>query len=153
MPDLPRLFHYNQWANREALASVRAAAPPPPRSLRFMGHIVGAETLWHARLTGAGAPMAVWPDLGLGQIETWLGDLDRIWAAYLGRVVPTKLGERISYTNTKGESFASTVEDVLTHVVMHSAYHRGQIAADVRAAGHQPAYTDFIHAVRTGRVP
>jgi uncharacterized damage-inducible protein DinB len=37
-------------------------------------------------------------------------------------------------------------------VVIHSAYHRGQIAADVRAAGHEPAYTDFIHATRTGRV-
>ena len=31
------------------------------------------------------------------------------------------------------------------HVIMHSAYHRGQIAADVRAAGLTPAYTDFIH--------
>jgi uncharacterized damage-inducible protein DinB len=34
------------------------------------------------------------------------------------------------------------------HVIMHSAYHRGQIAADTRAAGFTPAYTDFIHAIR-----
>jgi uncharacterized damage-inducible protein DinB len=33
---------------------------------------------------------------------------------------------------------------------MHSAYHRGQVALEMRAAGHQPAYTDFIHAVRQG---
>ncbi len=152
MPDLTRLFHYNRWANHEALASVSAAAAPPPRSLRLMGHIVGAEALWHARLVGAGAPMAVWPDLGLKQMETWLGDLDGMWRTYLARVVPARLGERISYTNTKGEPFVSTVEDILTHVVLHSAYHRGQIAADVRAAGHQPANTDFSHAARTGRI-
>ena len=42
------------------------------------------------------------------------------------------------------------MRDILTHVTMHSAYHRGQIAADVRVAGFTPAYTDFIHAVRTG---
>lgn len=114
-----------------------------------MGHIVGAETLWHARLTGARAPLAVWPDLAPGQVETWVADLDGMWTRYLEGA---RLEESVSYTNTKGDAFSSTVEDVLTHVVMHSAYHRGQIAADVRAAGHEPAYTDFIHATRTGRI-
>ncbi|HTT69199.1 MAG TPA: DinB family protein [Gemmatimonadales bacterium] len=152
MPDLKRLFHYDQWANREALGSVRAIPSPPARSLKLIGHIVGAEALWHARLTGAQAPLPVWPDLAPGQVETWLGDLDRQWRKYLEQVVPERLGERVAYTNSRGEAFTSTVDDVLTHVVVHSAYHRGQIAADVRAAGHQPAYTDFIHAARTGRI-
>ena len=53
-------------------------------------------------------------------------------------------------TNSKGEPWTSRVEDILLHVVMHSAYHRGQIASDVRASGHTPAYTDFIHCVRQG---
>jgi uncharacterized damage-inducible protein DinB len=35
---------------------------------------------------------------------------------------------------------------------MHSAYHRGQAALEMRAAGIQPAYTDFIHGVRQGFV-
>lgn len=152
MPDLDRLFRYDAWANREALASLRAA-PAPPRGLKLMGHIVGAEALWHARLTGARAPLPVWPDLRAGQIGTWLDDLAGTWTGFLAGALPARLGERIAYTNTKGDAFTSTVEDVLTHVVMHSAYHRGQIAADVRAAGHEPAYTDFIHAVRTGRLP
>ena len=39
-----------------------------------------------------------------------------------------------------------------THVVIHSAYHRGQIASDVRASGGVPAYTDYIHAVRQGLI-
>jgi DinB family len=38
------------------------------------------------------------------------------------------------------------------HVVMHGTYHRGQIAAEVRAAGGAPEYTDFIHAVRAAAV-
>jgi uncharacterized damage-inducible protein DinB len=41
---------------------------------------------------------------------------------------------------------------VLTHVVMHSAYHRGQIATHMRASGQTPAYTDFIHGVRQGLI-
>jgi uncharacterized damage-inducible protein DinB len=37
-------------------------------------------------------------------------------------------------------------------VVMHSAYHRGQIASHMRESGQTPAYTDFIHAMRQGFV-
>jgi len=44
------------------------------------------------------------------------------------------------------------VGDILTHVLLHSAYHRGQIAVDLRAAGLTPAYTDYIHAVRQGKI-
>jgi uncharacterized damage-inducible protein DinB len=56
----------------------------------------------------------------------------------------------VHYKNSKGEPWTSNVADVIQHVVFHSAYHRGQIASDVRAAGKEPAYTDFIHAVRNG---
>jgi uncharacterized damage-inducible protein DinB len=58
----------------------------------------------------------------------------------------------VSYKNSKGEPWSSAEEDVLMHVVMHSAYHRGQIATDMRANGFTPAYTDFIHAIRQGLV-
>ena len=77
MPDLHRLFAYNDWANRETLAS------------------------------------------------------------------------QIRYTNTQGQAWTNTVEDI---PVMHSAYHRAQVAAELRATGHEPANTDFIHAVRQGFV-
>jgi uncharacterized damage-inducible protein DinB len=33
---------------------------------------------------------------------------------------------------------------------MHSQYHRGQIALVLRESGAEPAYTDYIQAVRTG---
>lgn len=50
--------------------------------------------------------------------------------------------------NSLGEDWTSTVGDILTHVAMHGAYHRAQIAAAIRESGRTPAYTDFIHAVR-----
>jgi uncharacterized damage-inducible protein DinB len=61
---------------------------------------------------------------------------------------PGALSQSVSYTNSKGEAWSSTVQEILTHLVIHSAYHRGQIASDLRAAGQEPAYTDYIHAVR-----
>jgi uncharacterized damage-inducible protein DinB len=148
---LNRLFVYDAWANREALGSLKNAGTPPPRALKFMAHIIAAEWLWFYRLQMNQAKLQslpVWPDLTLGQCETQIANLAQPWRDYLAGLTSPKLSTPISYTNTKGESFTNTVEDILQHVIMHSAYHRGQIATDLRSAGFTPAYTDFIHAVR-----
>ncbi|MBI4551342.1 MAG: DinB family protein [Candidatus Latescibacteria bacterium] len=149
---LYRLFAYDTWANRETLASLNRAGTPPVRSLRWMGHIIAAEWLWLGRLKQERSPIAVWPDLALADCDTHLTDLQRHWQDYLHGLAPDALAQRIAYTNTQGESWANTVEDILLHIVMHSTYHRGQIAADLRPAGQTPAYTDFIHAIRRGFV-
>jgi uncharacterized damage-inducible protein DinB len=148
---LERLLRYDIWANGQTLDSLRQA-PPPARSLKWMGHIVGAECLWLARLRQEPSPLPVWPDLPVEACAARLDELSGMWHEYLADVGSGRLDERVTYTNSKGEEWTSTAEDILTHVTVHSAYHRGQIASDLRAAGQTPAYTDFIHAVRQGFV-
>jgi uncharacterized damage-inducible protein DinB len=146
---LRRLLQYDAWANRETVESLQGR--PPERSLRWMAHIVGAEYLWLARLKGESAPLAVWPELGIDACHDKVTDLARLWPEFL-EAHRDSLGDTVSYTNTKGEAWTNTVEEILTHVPVHSAYHRGQIASDVRGAGMTPALTDYIHAVRRGFV-
>jgi uncharacterized damage-inducible protein DinB len=145
-PLLQKLLRYDDWANRETLGSL--IRNPPPKSLRWMAHIVGAELLWLARLRNAPPIMAVWPDLDLDGCSEGLDEASRQWSEYLPTGGGLQPSDSVSYTNSKGEPWTSTVEDILIHVTIHSAYHRGQIAADVRSAGREPAYTDYIHAVR-----
>lgn len=147
---LNRLFAWDQWANRESLASLKGCDPAPPRSLRFLAHIIAAERLWLARMKQEPQPMAVWPELSLRECEAELQKLTALWEQYLAGLGPDGLEQAVRYTNSKGEPWTNRVEDVLLHVVTHSAYHRGQIAADVRGSGQTPAYTDFIHCVRQG---
>ena len=151
MIHLSRLLRYDIWANGETLDSLRQG-PPPARSLKWMGHIVGAEYLWLARLREEPAPLPVWPDLAVEQCAAHLGELSGMWHEYLADAGANRVAQRVTYTNSKGEEWTSAVEDILTHVTIHSAYHRGQIASDLRAAGQIPAYTDFIHAVRLGLI-
>jgi len=148
---LSRLLRYDIWANGETLDSLRQG-PPPARSLKWMGHIVGAEYLWLARLREEPAPLPVWPDLAVEQCAAHLGELSGMWHEYLADAGANRVAQRVTYTNSKGEEWTSAVEDILNHVTIHSAYHRGQIASDLRAAGQAPAYTDFIHAVRLGLI-
>jgi uncharacterized damage-inducible protein DinB len=147
-----RLFQYNTWANGECAVAVGAGGAPA-LALRVLGHIVGAEHLWLARLRDTRPALAVWPALTVERCATECAALGTAWAAFIESAAPARLGDVVSYVNSKGEPWRSTVGDILTHVVLHSAYHRGQIASHVRAAGAEPAYTDFIHATRTGLVP
>jgi uncharacterized damage-inducible protein DinB len=149
---LQRLFAYDEWANREALNAIRSASPAPARSLGLLGHIFSAERLWLERLTGQKQSLPVWPTLTIEQCEAQAAELPALWKQYLAASTEASLARTVSYKNSKGEPWDSRAEDVLLHIVMHSAYHRGQIATDLRASGATPAYTDFIHAVRHGRI-
>lgn len=147
-----RLFVYDAWANREVLASLESVKDPPTRSVKLLAHIFSAERLWLERLLLQKQTNPVWPDFTLERCKLQAAELPGLWKSYLASMNESALARSLTYKNTKGENFTSQKQDILLHVVMHSAYHRGQIAADMRAAGFTPAYTDFIHAVRQGFV-
>ena len=125
---------------------------PPPRSVRLLAHIVSAERLWLERLRLQKQTYPVWPDFSLEQCKLEIEELPKLWKQYLVSLKEDGLSRSLTYKNSKGESWTSQKQDILMHVILHSAYHRGQIATDMRAAGFTPAYTDFIHALRQGLV-
>jgi uncharacterized damage-inducible protein DinB len=147
---LRRQFAYDEWANREVLAAIRAAGSVNERSLQLMAHIVAAERVWLERLKQVPQSVPVWPKPDLEQCEAQAAELGGLWLEFLDLITAGDVSQSISYKNSKGEEWTSTIVDILTHVVMHSAYHRGQIASHMRTIGQTPAYTDFIHGVRRG---
>jgi uncharacterized damage-inducible protein DinB len=147
---LRRQFSYNEWANREVLTQMRAQGADS-RSLQLMAHILAAERLWLERMKQQPQSLPVWPKTGLEQCETQAEEMARLWNGYLDQL-KDDFSETISYKNTKGEIWSNTILDILSHVILHSAYHRGQIASHMREAGQMPAFTDFIHGVRQGLV-
>lgn len=149
---LRREFTYDAWANQQTLAAIEAAGGGNERSLQLMSHLLAAERVWLDRLKQVPQSVVVWPEPNLAWCQSEAAELSRSWHEYLDLVTAGDVSQTISYKNSKGESWTSTIVDVLTHVVMHSAYHRGQIASHMRAMGQTPAYTDFIHGVRQGLV-
>ncbi len=146
-----RLFKYDHWANRECLSALTAGSHPP-KVLRLIAHTVSAQKLWLERLRQVPQSVAVWPAATIEECAALADEMLLAWKNYLNELSPADLERKITYRNSKGESWSSRVDDILTHVLMHSAYHRGQAALEMRAAGLQPAYTDFIHGVRQGFV-
>jgi uncharacterized damage-inducible protein DinB len=144
-----RMFAYDHWANRECLS----VSNLPANALRLMAHILFAEKLWLERLCKQPQSMPVWPDSPIQDCVRLCDEMSLAWEKHLDGLAPGGTDQTIDYRNSKGELWSSRVGDVLTHVLFHSAYHRGQVALEVRSAGAQPAYTDFIHGVRNGLVP
>jgi len=146
-----RLLEHDGWANVAALVALRGG-PAPAKAVAWLSHIIGAERLWIARIRQEPSAMPVWPDFDLETCAAELTDLQGEWMRCLEALDDEALEDGVAYRNSKGEFWTSTVTDILMHVVLHAAYHRGQIAAAIREAGGTPAYTDYIHAVRSGLI-
>jgi uncharacterized damage-inducible protein DinB len=147
-----KMFKYDRWANHECLNALRTAAVQPPQVLRLLSHTLAAQKLWLERLQRIPQSVAVWPSSTIEDCAALADEMLTAWIKYLAELPAGGFETEIDYRNSKGEPWSSRVEDIITHVLMHSAYHRGQAALEMRASGLQPAYTDFIHGVREGFV-
>lgn len=145
--NFPRLFNYDAWANRASIAAL--PDPPPARAIAVLGHLAGSHRTWLSRITGRPSPLVVWPSLTRDECAAELARDAAEWNAYLA--TNPDLASRLQYTNQEGERISVSIDEVLTHVLMHSAYHRGQLAMQTRDAGATPAPTDFVFAARTGQ--
>lgn len=146
---LSRLYAFDYWANQEILRSLQAMEKVPDRAAAILAHIAAAQRLWWERVQSAPQSVKVWPSWSLKETEQQLASLRQKWQDIIGF---DDMRREVAYTNTKGERFTSSVRDITTHVILHGVYHRGQIALLTRQHGGEPAYTDFIHAVRTSQV-
>lgn len=145
---LLRLLAHAAWADQGAQAALRSTPVPDPTALALYAHVLGAEAVWLARLNGSTPTIAVWPTLTIDECGRLADEMDRSYRAFLWQASPADLQRMVTYHNSAGATFETTVEDIILHVCLHGSYHRGQLAARLRAAGTAPVPTDYIGFVR-----
>lgn len=152
------ISRYRRWLTYEwdchskALASLRALTPEQQtrpefaRAVTWMAHQAGARLFWLYRLgLRSTRPDTLFPEgLSLDEVERQLTEAHEAWSDYLDRLTDADLSRSFQYRGPGGRTFESTVEDILTQLFGHAWYHRGQVAAAVRALGGEPAATDFV---------
>lgn len=143
-----RLFQHLEWADVRVLESLRSAHNPQKRAQELYAHILGSEHTWLSRINGTTRRVEVWPVLTLDECERLSTENIAAFGDMVLRLTPDLLEKPVTYRNSAGDQFTSTVEDMLTHVAMHGSYHRGQIAALLRAGGDTPSPTDYIAFAR-----
>jgi len=144
-----RLFKYNEWANNRVLEIMLTDGFNEPSVLKLFSHIVAVQQLWMDRVLNNTNKIEVWPEYTLEGCITLSKESSANWIKFVEMISEDNLDKVISYVNTKGVAWSNSVEDILTQVISHSAYHRGQIAKKIREAGLNPPLTDFIEYART----
>lgn len=144
---IKRLLAYDAWANARALDSSKDAQSPAP--LAPLAHLLVSEKIWLMRLRGEDtSAVNKSPELSHAECVSLFEEMRAGLASYIASLSEDDLGSLLTYRNFKGTEFQTPVGEILTHVLMHGAYHRGQVAKALRAEGHTPADTDYITFVR-----
>jgi uncharacterized damage-inducible protein DinB len=150
---LERMLNAMTWADAQLLTAIRDRAGSQADALPLFGHVLGAEEIWLARLENRQQRVPGWPTLSIAECEALAAENSRGFQRYFARLTDSDLASLVGYKNTKGDEYRNSVLDILTHVVIHGAYHRGQIARIIGRAGGQTPNTDFIAYVRSLEMP
>ena len=145
LDSLRRRFRYHAWAT----ATLAGAVTDVPSALRPLAHALVADRVWLLRLRGEPTGgVALWPDLDADGCRA----LARRNAAAYAEVLaaPPDLDAAVAYATSSGAAYETAVGDILDHVLLHAAHHRGQTNAALRAAGAEPPWVDFVAWVRQG---
>jgi uncharacterized damage-inducible protein DinB len=144
-----RMLRAMMWADTQTLVALRDYPAAWAEALGLFGHVLAAEHIWLSRLQSRDPIRAGWPALSLPECESLAAENAAGYAAYVDKQAEPDLATVVRYRNSQGEEFANTVLDILTHVVIHGAYHRGQIAKAIGRAGGQSVNTDYIIFARS----
>jgi uncharacterized damage-inducible protein DinB len=150
-----RLLEYDTWATTRVLDACAALSPEEwtrevissfPSVAATLGHVAGAKWVWLQRLGGTSLPMPEWTKTAsLAELRERLAAIDRDWDAHVQRVGDDGLAGTLAYRNLAGDPYEKKLADIVTHLVNHGTYHRGQVTTQLRHLGAKAPSTDFIY--------
>ena len=146
---------YDRWANLELLQA--AAAVEPSAFTTVLGgsfpslrdtfvHILWAESLWLERWQGQSfqstlAPAAFPTPQSIREVLEHVHDRQ---LRFLSSLPPSGADRVVTYRNFRDQPWSYPLRHMVQHLIVHSAFHRGQAAGFLRQLGAPPRHTDFL---------
>jgi uncharacterized damage-inducible protein DinB len=152
--DVVAWFAYDRWANTKVLDACRKltaeqyVAEPAPgwSSVRSTVYHIALATEWNLR-TLAGDPEDLIPaEAALATVDDAARLLERAYRRF-EELRPALTPQRLHTVLTLravGRTFTLPRWAILRHIVNHSSYHRGQVAAKLKRFGIEQPNTDFF---------
>jgi uncharacterized damage-inducible protein DinB len=141
------LYLYEKWANLRILESLAQLPEPDEKALDIMAHILLVEMVWFSRINGQ-PDQPVWAKKTLPEcVELQEMNIATL-TPYFNHLTEDELARVVNYKNTKGQPFANSVAEILSHLFNHSTYHRGQIVERMKGKLPQMPVTDMIAFLR-----
>ena len=159
--DLIPLFDYKAWADAELLATF-AEVPAEHaellrQALRTLNHIHVVDRLFRARLDGDALPFEATntPETPtLEHLRTAFAETDAWYRQYVRGLADDGLRDVLEFRFTDGDAGRMSRSEILQHVILHGAYHRGNVGQILKTVGLAPPrdlFTRFLHLAEPAR--
>jgi uncharacterized damage-inducible protein DinB len=153
--DIKQLYIYNTWANErifEVVSQLTSEQYVQDLKSSHRGihgtlvHIIGAQKIWLSRWLGNPDKTLIKADTisSLAELKTIWEEVNEATMKFLDTLSDEKLQETLAVQTITSGAFVNTYQEMLTHLVNHSSYHRGQIITMLRQLGVKPVSTDMI---------
>ncbi len=147
---LRELFAYNDWANRRIVAALKSNRSEKAREI--LAHLLITEKEYFERLYGKDSTgFDFWQNLSLEDCGNLAKENAENYECILKRFDDEGLGQIANYKTSEGVAYQNTFRELLTHVLFHSATHRGNIILKMREENYAPPKVDYIIYLREAK--
>lgn len=155
---LKGMLAYQAWANDELVEKLAGTEPSRfaterDAAIRLMNHIHVVSQIFAAHLMGVAHGYASDNTNETPEpagLRAALAGADAWYLRYIETVSEQELAEPVAFTFTDGDKGCMTRQEMLSHVVLHGSYHRGEIGRMLaRIAVAPPWDTYAVHLHRT----
>ncbi len=144
---LRHLFEFNDWANRRMIVSLKDNGSK--RSLEILVHLLITEKEYFERLYGKDSTgFDFFPKMTIQECSTLAKENAGRYEKLLKRFDDEAIGMYVKYKTSEGVPYENTFREMLSHVLIHSSTHRGNIMLTLREEGFEPPTIDYIIYLR-----
>jgi uncharacterized damage-inducible protein DinB len=144
---LRELYRYDDWANRRMIVAVKESGSD--RCRQILAHLLTTEDEYLARLFGKDSTgFDFWPDLSIEECGELARTVAEKYEKLMRRFDDEGLDLWTRYRTSQGIPHENNFRDMLTHVIIHSATHRGNLMLKLREDGFEPPKIDYIIYLR-----
>ena len=118
---------------------------PSEKARRYLAHVLITEREYYERLFGKDSTgFDFWPDLSVEECSGLAKENFELYESLLAKFDDEGLGQVANYYTSEGDPVKNDFREILSHVVLHSMNHRGQVLTILRQEGFEPPVLDYI---------
>ncbi|MET3941608.1 putative damage-inducible protein DinB [Paenibacillus sp. PvP094] len=150
MKTIKAMMEHLYWADGRILDALQKSETKNKGLLKLVRHVAVAERVWLSRLLGKDSGQySLWEEAeDLSVIRSMFEENAKQYRVYMEGLDESRLDEMLDYVNQSGVLFQTSVRDILSQVILHGQYHRGQINQALRIESAEPVQIDYITFAR-----
>ncbi len=141
------LFTHEHWANLCILEVLVSSASIPPKVLEIFSHEIAIQRIWLDRINNTNSEVRL---NEVFELNIMLELLEINYNEMLAVIDKQDYNQLIAYKIPPGEfDYIITVHEILTHLSLHAAHHRGQVTMLLSQEKLKVPEVDFIIELNT----